>query len=187
MARKFADGHLGTKLIGDAKFIAALTPGTAVQFSLSGKLGGTINGLPVSGQGHLEYTFNHGASMWELETTGLASGPQLPAGNLVYLPQGASGSAAVATTGVVSSAAPWTTAKDRHHFKLKGRVASVTVGIVDDVIPCDTAAALTTIVGVDDCISAEQAADLAGSCAGAGVTAACMEECMASLSLVPIC
>lgn len=131
------NGQVCTKVTGDASFIAKLTPGTILQFTLSGKLGGTINGMPVSGHGHLEYTYRYGAASWELDADGLAQGPSLPAGPIVYLPAGASGNAAVTTTGTTVSAAPYTSLKDRYHFKLKGRVTSITVAVFDDAVVCD--------------------------------------------------
>lgn len=145
-----SNGQLATKVYGDASFVAKLTTGTILQFQLSGKLGGTINGVPISGSGHLEYTFRSGGTAWELVSDGLAQGPQLPAGALVYVPANASGSAAVSTTGSVVSSAPFTSSKDRYNFKLKGRVSSITVAVFEEGHACD----LTAVDCNTNCASA---------------------------------
>ena len=131
-----SNGQLSTKVIGDAAFVAKLTPGTVLQFTLSGKLGGTINGMPISGSGHLEYTYRYGATAWEMAADGLAQGPVIPAGDLVYAPANAAGTAAVSTTGVVVSAAPYTSLKDRYNYKLKGRTASIKVSVLTETVGC---------------------------------------------------
>lgn len=157
-----SNGQMATKVIGDAVFVAKLTPGTVLQFSLSGKIGGTINGLSVSGSGHLEYTFNHGASTWNLSPeTHLAVGPsQLPAGDLIYVPASSSGTAAVSTTGTVVSASPYTSLKDRYNYKLKGRTASIKVSVLTETVGCGSfAAACDNSDPLGYC-----AANFAGSC-----------------------
>lgn len=138
------NGQLATKVSGDVAFLAKLTAGTILQVQISGKLGGTINGMPVSGSGQLEYTFRYGASAWELSADGLASGPALPAGPLVYVPANASGQLGILTTGTVVSSAPFTTTKDRYNFKLKGRVSPISVAVFDDAVTCN-------LTGVADC------------------------------------
>lgn len=134
-------GHVATKVVADAAFLAHLGVGTTLTFSVSGKLGGTINGMPITGSGTLEYTFRYGASAWELDSDGLASGPQLPAGPIVYLPAAAAGNAVVQTTGTLDVSGLFATNKDRYNFKLKGRTASITVGVFSDTVACD----LTTV------------------------------------------
>ena len=146
-----ASGHCGVHIQADAAFSVHLGPNTSVSFVLSGKLGGTINGMAISGHGSLEYTYRQGAAAWELEVDGLAQGPQLPSGALVYLPSNASGSATVATNGTMDVTGAYSHGKDKYHFKLKGRTASITVNVVQDTVQCDLS---QVIPGSTDCASA---------------------------------
>lgn len=139
-----ANGHVATKVVGDAAFLAHLGVGTVLTLTLSGKLGGTINGLPISGSGTLEYTFRYGAAVWELDSDGLASGPPLPAGPIIYLPAGAAGNAVVQTTGTIDVSGVFDANKDRYTFKLKGRTASIAVGVFSPNVGC-------TVTDVQDC------------------------------------
>lgn len=166
-----SNGQLATQVSGDAVFVAKLTAGTVVQFTLSGKIGGTINGLAVSGSGHLEYTFNYGSSTWNLSPeTHLAVGPsQFPAGDLVYIPASATGTAAVQTTGTVISAAPFTSLKDRYNFKLKGRTASIKVSVLTETVGCGNFTEVCT---------ARTGASADAYCY-ANYTGSCIEDCLA--------
>jgi hypothetical protein len=150
-----SNGSLATRF-GDKAFIAKLTTGTALVVSISGKLDGTINSMAISGSGHLEYTYNFDAAAWQLVANGLATGPQLPAGPLLYVPgPNASGLMSAVTSGTVVTDAPLTSAKDRQVWPLKGRVGSIKVAVWTNAAPsCD----LTAVDASTDCDSGTYAA-----------------------------
>jgi len=155
--------------------IVRLTPGTGIVVRLSGKLKGTINGMPVSGAGHLEYIFNYGDAAWTLEAEGLASGPQIPAGELKFVPAGSSGSLDFSTTGVVEETTPgggYSSKKDRYNWPLKGRSASISISTADATVSCFDAAAL--------CVASE--GDPAYC---VNFTGECFTECEQYLALSP--
>lgn len=142
-----ANGKVAT-IATDGIFIAKLGVGTALSVTISGKLSGTINGMPISGEGDLEYTFNQGASAWVLDAGNLAVGPTLPAGDLVYVPgPGARGSMHVKTTGEVITNSRYTHLKDHAAWKLKGRTAQIKVSVLTPVAPCDYADVCTARSG----------------------------------------
>ena len=164
-----ASGHCATKLVGDASFLAHLGAGTYVTFTISGKLGGTLNGLPISGSGTLEYTFRYGASVWDLDSDGLASGPALPAGPIVYLPSGAAGNASVQSSGTLDTSGVFTHQKDKYHFKLKGRTASITVGVFSDTPTCD----VTSVDCSTDCATFSNDATCQQDCVDVQTASGC--------------
>lgn len=159
-----ANGRLASRST-EAGFLAKLTAGTSLSFSLSGTLDGTINGMPISGVGNVQYVFNFGASAWVKSKDTIASAPDLPAGPIKFIPgPNSTGNASVSTTGVVVNDAgtELTSVRSKDHWPTKGRTAQITVSVWDQAAPCD----MTTVSCATDCTTA--------------FPGACTQECMAT-------
>ena len=121
-------------------YVAILTEGTSVKVVLGGNFEGTINGLAISGRGHIDMVYLAGSNQWVLDNDAFATCPSVIQGtDLNFQPTVHScGSVSILTNGQVErSSGLWVKMK-RHCIDAKGRLAPFTVTIRDETLPqCD--------------------------------------------------